>query len=686
MIGIKKKRFMAAMEQILFEELQKGNLPSSNEFGARITRYLQANDLAKPEYKFRKLRNGELASSYSFNQVVEKIQRDLQLLYDNTFAIHEELKGKFDWFETEKDKIEYQARQLEHELYEKITLYGKTGFLTSVFDVFDDIAKVQTQDDVIIDVKKHEVTLKHEENTSFMFAPQGSIVFQMPSGYGKDMVKRINLTGTADRVLSNFSNEVWQEIWLTKSEMKVSGYLEYVFNNRQKVNRIELDMQTIKPCRVMIEFTGDNLNWFHLPYYEEGLPANGSIISFDFPTIEIQALRIWMEKTEHDGEIIHPEGYQYQYVFGAKSLKLYQLRYPSEGTLTSTVLKPITEGAFSIGKVSLVVEEELPIGTNIDYFVATPEDEPLWKVISPAGHESPLYPQVIDFKYVSNAPAKSMGIPEGINIEDYEATELTKNGIGFYRIGSITDKEIIPKTERLYAGKKAWLKKQAVSKFEGAHIPELTDWFAPETTTVSFQNMETGKQSVIMRNQKHTKHTQYYYSLGIFCEDKEKRFSATPASTEPLAIYLNGELLFKGIPTSGTQVNYKLNNGWNNLVVLVHTQNINTSNGSTIDMGFEPTNLSTSVYAYSTSMQKVSLFDLQNNVKNNDWTKYALYEKEGITYVVTNHAIPGIVYDIFFDYVDKKSEDSILFKAVLRQSGSSSYTTPKLKRYTIQFS
>lgn len=685
MIGIKKKRFMAAMEQILLEELQKGNLPSSTEFGTRLTRYLETNDLAKPEYSFRSIRNGEIASSYAFNEVITKIQNDLQLLYENTIAIHDELKGKFDWFETEKDKIEYEARQLEGELKDKIALYGKTGYLTSVFDVFDDISKVASQDNVVVDVKKHEVTLKHEENTSFIFAPQGSIAFQMPKTY-ESMVKKIKLTGDASRVLSEYSNDVWQEIWLTKSQMNVAGYLEYVFNDTQKMNRIELDMQTIKPCQVKIEFTGDNLNWFHLPYYEEGLKASGGIIAFDFPTIEVLALRIWMEKSEHDGEIVHPEGYQYQYVFGAKALRLYQLRYPDSGTFISNALTPVTEGAFSIGKVSLVVEEEKAMGTNIDYYVAIPDEEPIWKPISPTNHESPEHPQLIDFKYVSNAPATSMGLPEGINAEEYEATELATNGIKFYRIGSIIDKEIIPKTERMYAGKKAWLKKQAPSKYKSAHVPELEDWFAPESLAVTFESMDSGRPSALMYNTKHTQFTQYYFSLGIFCEDKEKRLSATPASTEPIAIYLNGELLFKGLPSASTQVNYKLNNGWNSLVVLVHAQTINTANGSTIDIGFDPTELSNSVYAHPVSMQKVSLFDLQYNVKNNDWSKFAFYEKDGVTYVVVNHAIPGITYDIYFDYVNMHSEDTILLKAVLRQSGSSNYTTPKLKRYTIQFS
>lgn len=685
MIGIEQKRFSAAIDQILKEELQKGNLPSSKEFGLRLSKYLQSQNLGRPEYRFKKVLNGEKATSAFYNDVVSKIQKDLTILYENTVAIHEELNGKFDWFETEKNKLEYESRKLEHELKEKINLHGKTGFLTSVFDVFDDVSKVEKQEDVVIDVKKHQLTLKEEENTSYVLYPEGRLLFVMPPT-SQGLFKRIPLVGKPEQILTAYKNDSWQEIWLAKEKGPATGYLEYTFKEKQVFNRIEFAVQTIKPVTVRVEFTSDDMNWLPLPYYEKGLVTNNAV-SFDFPTLQAKAVRIYVDKTEHDTEIVHPEGYQYQYVFGAKSLAFYQLRYPSKGEFISKALSPQANGAFSLGKVSLVVDEELPPGTDIEYFVKIPGETMEWRQISPVNRENPVASQMLDFKYITKAPAVKLGIPSGINKEEHELPELTTNAIGFYQIGSIEKKEIIDKTEKLYAGKNAWFVKSTERDYGTAHIPTLDDWFRPPSQVYStFQNFETGRPSVLMQGRKHTKNTQYYYSLGIFCEEKEKVFTTIPASTEPIAIFLNGEKIFEGIPNSRTQVNYVLKNGWNDIVYLVYVQSVNTVNGSTVDIGFDPTNYSVNVYASSTPLKKVSLFDLRYNTKNNDWSRYAFYEVEGKTYIVLNYGIPGINYDLFFDYIDQEPRKDIQVRALLYQNGQAAYTTPKLKRYTLQFS
>ncbi|WP_251311831.1 hypothetical protein [Fictibacillus phosphorivorans] len=71
-----------------------------------------------------------------------------------------------------------------------------------------------------------------------------------------------------------------------------------------------------------------------------------------------------------------------------------------------------------------------------------------------------------------------------------------------------------------------------------------------------------------------------------------------------------------------------------------------------MDLGFDPISVSTHCYASSQFLEKVSVFDLRYNTKNNDWSKYALYEKDGEVYIVVNHSLPGVTYDLYYDYVD----------------------------------
>ncbi|MEC3433169.1 hypothetical protein P9155_26045, partial [Bacillus cereus] len=181
-----------------------------------------------------------------------------------------------------------------------------------------------------------------------------------------------------------------------------------------------------------------------------------------------------------------------------------------------------------------------------------------------------------------------------------------------------------------------------------------------------------------------TQHTQLYYGMGIFYEGKEQVLPTIPSATEPITIFLNGEKLFEGIPSSQTNVNYKFKQGWNDLTVLVYVQSLNKD--CTIDLGFDPIRVSTHCYSTSQFLEKVSVFDLRYNTKNNDWSKYALYEKDGKVYIVVNHSLPGVTYDLYYDYVDEVEHRDIQLKIAMKQFSVGQYTTPVLRRYTLQFS
>lgn len=682
-INIRQKRFTAMVNQILQEELQKGNLPTSFEFASRLNKLLREQDLGGPEYIFKRVRNGEVAESDFYNEVVSKIQKDLMILYENTIAVHNELSGKFNWFEVEKNRLEYEARKLENELKEKVLLYGKTGYLASIFDVFDDLSKVEREENILVDTKSHQVTLKEKENTSFLITPQASIAFVTPDAAAASF-KKIPVSGNIQHALNTNTNETFQEIWLCQSEGPASGYIDIQFNEKQALNRIDIGIHTIKACNVYVEFTADNLNYVSLPYHYSG-KITGDQVSFSFPTTEMRALRIWLKKSESDKESVHPQGYNYQYLFGVKQIQFHQLSYPSEGTLITKPLTVNTDENFSIGKVSLVTEEDLPDGTDIEYYVRTGSKEDEWRAISPVNRATTTAPTVVDFKYVVHGSPTRLGIKVNANKQESEIIELRANGISFYTLGEIESRKIIPRTERLYIGRDAWNVQSAEEDHGKTHIPTMEDWNQPSSDVVrNILPIKEGNRGSLLQEEMFTKHMQLYYSMGLYMEGADTVHATIPSSTEPIAIFLNGELLFKGIPSSRSNVNYKFKQGWNDLVVLVYVQSINRA--ATVDLGFDPISISTHCYASSQSLEKTSVFDLRYNVKNNDWSKFALYEKDEKVYVVVNHQFPGITYDLYYDYVDEIEHREIQLKAVLKQFSVGQYTTPVLNRYTLQFS
>ena len=219
-----------------------------------------------------------------------------------------------------------------------------------------------------------------------------------------------------------------------------------------------------------------------------------------------------------------------------------------------------------------------------------------------------------------------MGIRKNSGGQESEIIELQANGVAFYSLGSIEKRKIVPRTERLYMGKDAWSVQKTVENFGETHIPSLDDWKKPSNDIVrNVIPIKEGNRGLILQDEQFTQHTQLYYGMGIFYEGKEQVLSTIPSSTEPIAIFLNGEKLFEGIPSSQTNVNYKFKQGWNDLTVLVYVQNLNKD--CTIDLGFDPIRVSTHCYSSSQFLEKVSVFDLRYNTKNNDWSKYALMRK-----------------------------------------------------------
>ncbi|MEK1828979.1 hypothetical protein AAAC51_07470 [Priestia megaterium] len=381
----------------------------------------------------------------------------------------------------------------------------------------------------------HQVTLKQQENTSFLINPACSISFNMPTSSLSNF-KRIPVAGQIDYALNTNPNQTFQEVWLSKTEGPADGYVELTFDEIQKLNRFDVGIHTVKPIQVYVEYTLDQVNFYHLPYYPEGKDATDSI-AFHFPTTEIKKMRIWIRKQESDKEAVHPQGYSYQYLFGIKKIQFFQLSYPANGEVTTKLLTPNTDENFSIGKVTLVTEEEIPDGTDIEYYIRTDEEE-TWKPISPTNRTNAKAPNMVDFKYVVQGSPTSLGIAEQTSSQEAEIIELQANGISFYSLGTIEKKKILPRTERLYIGKDAWNVQSVERDFGATHIPAMSDWNQSSTVTKNVLPIKDGNRGVLLQEVVFTKHTQQYYSMGIYYEDKTKYFQPFLLQQSPLQFFL----------------------------------------------------------------------------------------------------------------------------------------------------
>jgi|GEM_PF-2117836 len=703
-MSIQNKRLTRLINQVIQEELRRGNLPSSNEFMWRLNEYLQQRKLNQPFFRFRPVHKGTIARSSDYNQGIKDIYQDLSILYENTIDMTNGITKNFNKFEVEKGKLEYEINALENYLKELILLYGKSGFLNSVFDVFDDLTKVDTsQTTAFVDVKRKEATIPEIKNTSRRVMPDMYVSFHIADTIA-NQVEVMNISGSPEDALSDSMNSTWQGLIIAKEPIEVGGYVVIDFLEKQTINKISISLHQVKPTWVRLEFSPDALNWFSVPYHENEVMVENGEYTFDFPNLEMIQLRIVLIKKEPDRETFAPQDSnepvktQYEYTIGMKQLSLYQLDYAPQAVLVSQPLKvQVPQGQpFSINKVSLQVEEILPNGTDIRYYVALPPEEGKdleWKAISPVNRENPQFDQIIDFKNITRAPAVRFHIDPTISVGEYAIDNLTANGITFYRIGEVEGKGIVNGTERLFPGRNAW----GVKYFEGAfpdhatHIPKMEDWQKPlNTVHHDYIAIEDGKAGVLLDEKRHTVATSYQFTLGVFSEKAKEIVSIQPVSTEPIAIYMNGEKLFEGIPDISTKVNLLFQNGWNEIIVLAYIRNPQAANGASIDMNIDPREHGAYVYMQAKPMEKVSLFDLRFNVKSSDRNKYAIDTRtnesgEPVSTIILNHILPGLDYDFFFNQVEGDEKHEILFKAEFVRDINVTNLSPKLKSYRLRF-
>jgi hypothetical protein len=698
-MGIRDKRFFRAVNRIIREELQKGNLPSSKEFSYRLNQYLAEHDLSRPEYNFKPVREGSTARSYDYNKSMNDVYSDLGILYENTIDLHNYLTKNFSKFEVDKSKLEYEVNVLENQLKEDILLYNNNGYLNSVYDVFDDMSKVDaTKTDAHVDVKKHEITIPELKNTSRKIAPPITRCTFNVLPELKNSVKVMGINGEPQNALSDSINSTWQELIVTDIKQNVAGYYFLEFDEKQTINRIEVSVHGMKPTMVRIEFSPDSgLNWFTLPYYEEGKLVADSYL-FDFPSLDATNVRILLQRSEPDDAsdtnnfALDVPANTFQYTMGLKHLGFYQMAYPPLATFVSTPLKvDVPAGTnFSISKVSLNVDESIVPATDIKYWIATPpaSGDPEWKPISPVNRENPAYDQIIDFRNITNAPANKMSIDPNLSLAEFTREDLKANGISFYQIGSVENKSIVNSTERLYAGANSWgIKKFAYQQADhDTHVPTMLDWAKPQDYEFDFVEIEDGKPGLLMDGVTHTAAYNYMFTAGVLSSKYQNTESCIPASTEPITVYVNGQIVFSGIPDKSSKVPFTFNYGWNEVVVLLYTRNVDAANGVTLDMNIDMRDLGTNVYSQASPMSLVSLHDLRYNVKSNDRNSYAIEVVNDKANIILNHADPGLQYDFYFNYIQGDAQDTILFKAELSKNDTGSSISPKLSSYRLRFS
>lgn len=691
------------VDNILKEELQKGNLPSSKEFVWRLNNALYNRKLNMPFYKFKPYKNTEIVESARLNEQNDEIHQDLSILYNNIVDVNNSLAKYENSFEVEKEKIENEIEVQENYLKEMIFKHNDGGYLGYSYETFDDLDKtdLSNSQDVFVDTKSKELKLVEEKNTSTKIIPKTDIQFRIVEQPKKKEEETI--TGTPQRLLEEVEDEedkVWQKQISLDNNQALTGYLEVQMDKEYPINKIDMDMINIKNTFVKVTFSKDGQTWFDIPYHEDKKEVDKTF-SLSFPTLNMRMIRIVIEKKEADELIPSKENLDYKYLFGMKNIALYNKNYPTYGRFQSEPHEVINGPTnYIVDTVRLSADELVPTNTSIDYEIALKREDNVldWHFIDPMERINPKYPTSINFSNIKKDETIPLYFPSDLSVVQSEAEDLRRNGIPIYRLTSdhgdksnmyIEYKKIVDGSMKLFAGRDNWeITSYPSEDVEGT--PTIEDWKkVKDRTEINYEEMPRTKSGDLFVNHVDPQSRKYLCRLGFFVSSADTIVKTIPISTDPIAIYLNGDLLFEGETSINDEINLSVRHGWNEIVVLINGKNATSVNGISTSLGFNLYSIADRVYSSSKPLTYIPLFDLQYNTKANDRTVFSSREEEGKKIqILTNFGKPGLKFDLVCDYAEEMltdEEPEVLLRATFRRDNGDSVPSPVLNKYRLEY-
>lgn len=469
-MSIAAKRVLAKLEEITRESLQSGVMPDPAYVQAELARFLRNWIPNGPISKYRAQQYRGTFNKDSYESMVSEIVEDLQFAFAEQVDQANRLLKAIDETDTRHSAFMHQVDTL-NDLLEVLLLSNPKGaaYFDALMDNFRDMSKIdQSQTTVDVDISSGSVLLPmvaDSRKIPFDYLSTKSDVVVVSDDPSKVQTQGTIPGHTFGAAFTDVSN-AWQYRVVSISPDGWSGYITIpvsvvdprtdvggtasVSNTLQTreihVSRIDLHGIQTNSLDVRLLYSLDGQNYLRLPGYD-WVPLDGRIQTFVFERLKLEFLRIQF-RTPMPENI--PGTTLYQYVIGLKNVSMYDAGFAPEATLIS---EELSQDVSNIRRVVLEANENLPTGTDIDYYVAAYTGSPAWLPIRPINRVKPGDAPFIDFSDSIVSPR----LDNPIAVLNTPVLNSTRNGINFYEIKTL-DGTQIDNTAKLYRGIDGWRK------------------------------------------------------------------------------------------------------------------------------------------------------------------------------------------------------------------------------------
>lgn len=680
-MSIAQLKINTIIESVIKERFKEGKFPEAQQIITDIYNKLKDEDLYMPVYSFQPIEYEEKTNSSMYNRMLDEIEIDLHILYHTAMNLSKSMTDHIIRQSVEHEQLKNELTNLKNELKTKILSYSRKGILTTFYDDFIDMQKINmSRTTANVDLVAHEARISTVSNAIDKLSFKASNIYihgelqELPSTY----IDSIEETGKLLNILSDAANQKWglKIVSNTNASINYTIYLQLINLTQIKfINNMKLFLNSLKYTNILIQ-TGSLLNngkyeWIDLPGYD--IEKINDLFSYDlYLDNQTPIFKIILNKQEADEILVDGTKTKYIYRFGIDNISLYGKKYNQESTLVS---KPFNIKGFNYGKASLAVDEYIQDGTDIEYYLSLNNQEPIdWIRISPSHYNNPSYKQYLDFNNLKHNSI-NFKIESESSTKNLILPSLRTNGLDFYMLGALpTEHKLVKDTEQLFVGANSWLVKSVETTLND--IPDKETFSSVFAKSKNASYVKTDHSLYLDIPDLPNEAQLYKIVTNINCPSSKNYTISLMKNEVKYLFILNNENItgqYNQIDSIG------LSQGMNNIILYVYKpegcNNIYINLGIILEEG-------SIILANEEPMKKVSIFDLQNRIAATSQKEYAIHTIEDEYIIVLNHIAKDLDYIFEYDFTVKEI-NNILFKAVLLNNKTNMNITPVLKRYAI---
>jgi hypothetical protein len=451
MVAVSEIRASEIIEKIIRSYLERGEVPTFDEIETEFNSYIALNDLDLPRFNstdYNVAFKGNSSASL-YNNTNATIKEDLNTLFTALLNTTDQAVKLFNRWETKAQALEHRILGLEGRIGRLLAVAEDTeGYFDVVGDTFNnlDLTDLDLSDSIDINLNQNLITMSKSTGTSSAVSrvflnslTSNQVTFNLLQQNGVQLVTPVD--NTEPRFAFYDSNTYWKtNAYLANKVSVLAGDLTLSLVEPISISKISIKLhssQSNSATTVTPMYSTDGVNYQKLPISNTSLQSIDKV-EFIFPEISVLKLKLILEKNGHD---FISSDLNYVYEFGAKEIALYKEAFSDDPNFTGLFIsKPLsaqnTNGDYSLfNKLTLKVCELTSSTTSINYYIAVGkeldgvprwltstgfvtspdhlvggEDTRLWTAISPLNREEIIYPQVLDFGTLTSLTREDIGI------------------------------------------------------------------------------------------------------------------------------------------------------------------------------------------------------------------------------------------------------------------------------------